>query len=91
LADPECTVYYPALDSLTDRLAVVPSLYAPDAKISWNGTPILGPSPASFNHYRLIVNAGNTMGEFLTRLPPSRTAVQSFDVHPIPSQSGAQL
>ena len=31
------------------------------------------------------------MAAFLSRLPPSRTEVQSFDVHPIPSESLSRI
>lgn len=45
-------------------------LYAQDARISWNGNPFLG----------------SDVSPFLSKLPRSRTEIQTMDAHPIPGE-----
>ncbi|GFZ43431.1 hypothetical protein JCM24511_01151 [Saitozyma sp. JCM 24511] len=64
-----CQIYYEAYDEPTRRASEIPQLFLPDAKIIWNGNPVL-PDPAS-------------LAAFLAGVPLSRHDLQTLDCHPV--------
>ncbi|KAI0094395.1 NTF2-like protein [Irpex rosettiformis] len=64
-------LYYTTYDSST-RADDLPNFYRDSSAVTWNGTPFQG-------------KAG--VRELLSKMPPTKHEVQSFDCHPVP---GAQ-
>ncbi|TNY22755.1 hypothetical protein DMC30DRAFT_414766 [Rhodotorula diobovata] len=76
IADSFVQRYYHLQDlAPLERAQALPSLYAPTARITWNGNPIAPPDLAAFAQ----------------QMPQSAHDVQAFDCHPISgSASGTQ-
>ena len=64
-------VYYSAYDS-SDRVQAVSKFYRKTSSIVWNGNPVQGDTG---------------MSGLMEKMPLSKHEVQSFDCHPIPSES----
>lgn len=70
-ADHFTRLYYSTYDSDT-RVDDLPNFYRPTSALTWNGTPYQGP---------------DGVRQLLSKMPPTKHDVQSFDCHPIPGTS----
>ncbi|PSR72549.1 hypothetical protein PHLCEN_2v11542 [Hermanssonia centrifuga] len=69
-ADNFTRLYYKTYDSAT-RIDDLPNFYRPSSALTWNGTPYQGSDGAR---------------QLLSKMPPTKHEVQSFDCHPIPGR-----
>ncbi|KAK0208632.1 hypothetical protein DFS33DRAFT_1380138 [Desarmillaria ectypa] len=74
-ADSFTRIYYNTYDSST-RVADLPSFYRSSSSLSWNGTTKQGI---------------DGLKELITKMPPTKHEMQSFDCHPIPGTSPPSL
>ncbi|KAJ7597436.1 hypothetical protein C8J56DRAFT_774009, partial [Mycena floridula] len=74
-ADNFVRLYYAAYDADT-RLADLPAFYRPSSSLTWNGKPFEGTEGLS---------------QLVTKMPPTKHEVQSFDCHPIPGTTPPSL
>lgn len=69
-ADHFTRLYYSTYDSDT-RVDDLPNFYRPTSALTWNGTPYQG---------------SDGVRQLLSKMPPTKHEVQSFDCHPIPGE-----